>query len=83
MQIALSEPQEEFVKQAVHEGRYTSESEVVNFGLRLVEERDRKFGELRALIHASIEEGGLVTAEEMDADLEEQCNALLAEGIPL
>ena len=36
MEIAISEPLENFVKQAVREGRFSSESEAVNLGLRLV-----------------------------------------------
>jgi antitoxin ParD1/3/4 len=82
MQVTISEPQEDFVKQAVSEGRYTSESEVVNFGLRLVQARDQKLAELRAMINASIEEGGLVTSEEMDRELEEQEAELIALGFP-
>jgi len=82
MQIVLAEPQEDFVKQAVSEGRYASESEAVNSGLRLLEERDRKLAELRAMLAASIAEGGAYTSEEMDADLDEQCKELHAQGIP-
>ena len=82
MQIALTEPQEDFVKQAVGEGRYASEGEVIDSGLRLLQERDRRVAELRAMINASIEAGGSFTAEEMDADMEQQCKELLAEGVP-
>ncbi len=82
IQIALELSQENFVKQAVREGRYASEAEVVTLGLRMVEEHDRKLAELRAMIAASIAEGGAFTAEEMDADMEEQCKQLHAEGIP-
>ncbi len=82
MQITISEPQEDFVKQAVNEGRYASESEVVNLGLRLVQARDQKLAELRAMINVSIEEGGLVTSEEMDRELEEQEAELIAQGFP-
>lgn len=49
MEITISEPLESFVKQAVREGRYASEAEVVNAGLRLIEEHDRKLAELRAI----------------------------------
>jgi antitoxin ParD1/3/4 len=82
MQVTISEPQEDFVKQAVSEGRYTSESEVVNFGLRLVQARDQKLAELRAMITASIEAGGAHTSEEMEAAMEIQCQKLHAQGIP-
>ena len=82
MEISLSAPQQDFVKQAVRDGRYSSESDVVAQGLRLVEARDRKLAELRARLQAAIDEGGFFTAEEMDADLDAQCAELLAEGIP-
>ena len=82
MQIVLAEPQEDFVKQAVSEGRYASESEAVNSGLRLLEERDRKLAELRAMLAASIAEGGAFTAEDLDRDMEEQDAELAALGYP-
>jgi antitoxin ParD1/3/4 len=82
MQIALSESQEEFVKQAVSEGRFASEAEVLDAGFRLVQAREQKLDELRAMINASLAEGGAFTTEEMDADLEAETRQLLAEGIP-
>ena len=82
MEVTISEPQEDFVKQAVSEGRYASESEVVNFGLRLVQARDQKLAELRAMIAASLAEGGAFTAEDLDRDMEEQDAELAALGYP-
>jgi Arc/MetJ-type ribon-helix-helix transcriptional regulator len=49
MQIALSESQEEFVKQAVSEGRFASEAEVLDAGFGLVRARGQKLDELRAM----------------------------------
>ena len=82
MEIALSAPQQDFVNKAIQEGRYTSESDVVSQGLRLVEARDRKLAELRAHLQAAIDEGGCFTAEEMDADMEAQEAELIALGFP-
>ncbi len=82
MEITISEPLESFVKQAVREGRYASEAEVVNAGLRLIEEHDRKLAELRAMIQESLKDTHVITAEEMDRDLEEQEAELIALGFP-
>ena len=41
MEITISEPLESFVKQAVREGRYASETEVVTAGLHLIQEHDK------------------------------------------
>ena len=82
MQIALTEPQEAFVKQAVSEGRYASEAEIVDLGLRMVEEHDRKLAELRAMISESLKDTTPISAEEMDRDLEEQEAELIALGYP-
>jgi antitoxin ParD1/3/4 len=82
MEVTISEPLENFVKQAVQEGRYGSESEVVNLGLRMVKEHDRKLAELRELINASIKAGGAHTSEEMESVMEAQCQELHAQGIP-
>jgi antitoxin ParD1/3/4 len=82
MHIALEESQEDSVKQAVHEGRYSSEKELVNEGLRLVQARDRKLAELRAMIQESLKDTRIVTDEEIDRALEEQEAELIAMGIP-
>jgi antitoxin ParD1/3/4 len=82
MQIALEESQEEFVKQAVSEGRYASERDLVKEGLRLVEARDRKLAELRAMIQESLKDTRFVSEEEMDRALDEQEAKLIAMGIP-
>jgi len=82
MEITLSEPQEYFVKQAVREGRYSSETEVVNLGLRMLEEHDRKLAALRAKIQNSLQDPREVSDEEMDAALESKTQELLAKGIP-
>ncbi len=48
--VVLGEHLEKFVAAQVAEGRYNNESEVVRAGLRLLEERELKLKELRALV---------------------------------
>jgi putative addiction module CopG family antidote len=45
MEITISEPMQDFVKQAVREGRYASESDVVDQSLGLLEENERKLSD--------------------------------------
>jgi len=82
MQIALEPSQEDFVKQAVREGRYASESEVVNRSLSMLRENERKLADLRAMIAESLADDTIVTAEEMDEFLAAQDAELAAEGFP-
>ena len=55
--VALGDHFTEFLARQVGTGRYGSASEVVRAGLRLLEEREAKLAELRALI-AEGEAGG-------------------------
>jgi antitoxin ParD1/3/4 len=80
MQIALEPSQEDFVKQAVREGRFANESEVVNLSLRLLEENERKLADLRAMIAESLADDTVYSAEEMDKFLEEEDSELRAQG---
>ena len=80
MNIALEESQEDFVKQVVSAGRFASESEVVSVAIRLVQAREQKLDELRAMIVQSLAEGGAFTAEDLDRDMEEQDAELIALG---
>jgi antitoxin ParD1/3/4 len=82
MEVAIPEPLERFVKQAVREGRYASESEVVSLGIRMVKEQERKLAALRARIQASLEDTREVSDEEMDEVIEQRAKELLAQGIP-
>ena len=58
-----------FLAEQVQTGRYGSASEVVRAGLRLLEEREVKLAELRALI-AEGEASGFVEVEDIDAFFE-------------
>jgi antitoxin ParD1/3/4 len=80
MNVSVGKRWEEFVSALVAEGRYGSSSEVVREGLRLVEEREQKLQALREMVNRSIEEGGEVTEEEIDAALDEVAAELTREG---
>jgi antitoxin ParD1/3/4 len=63
--IILGDRTETFVKRQIAEGKYQSETEIVEAGLRLLEERETKLEALReALIEG--EESGFV--EDFDFD---------------
>lgn len=80
MNVSIGTRWEGFVEAIVKTGRYGSASEVVREGLRLVEEREAKLQALRDTLNASIEQGGWVTPEELDASLEKTMEQLAAEG---
>jgi antitoxin ParD1/3/4 len=67
--IALGDHFTGFLAEQVGTGRYGSASEVVRAGLRLLEEREVKLAELRALI-AEGEASGFVEVEDIDAFFE-------------
>ncbi len=58
MNVSIGERWEGFVDGIVKTGRYSSASEVVREGLRLVEERETKLQALRDSLNASIARGG-------------------------
>lgn len=55
--ISLDTPFSEFVEQQVEEGRYASPSEVVQAGLRLLDEHEQQIERLRAAIIEGEESG--------------------------
>jgi antitoxin ParD1/3/4 len=81
MNVSLGDRWERFVEQTVKEGRYSSASEVVREGLRLVEEREAKLRALRATLDASIAAGGDVTDAELDQALADRDAELAHEGV--
>ena len=65
--VSLGDHLEHFVASQVKAGRYNNDSEVVRAGLRLLEEHELKFLELRALIDAgdhAIAEGRTTVVDE-------------------
>ncbi len=69
MNVSIGDRWESFVESVVKTGRYSSASEVVREGLRLVEEREARLQALRDTLSAAIEAGGCETDEELDATL--------------
>ena len=65
MDVAIGERWEGFVQDAVRNGRFESASDVVNEGLRLVEEREAKLQALRETLQASIARGGSNTGADV------------------
>jgi antitoxin ParD1/3/4 len=80
MNVSIGERWEKFVETTVQEGRYSSASEVVREGLRLVEEREAKLAALRETLNASIAAGGDVSDDELDAALAAEARDLAREG---
>ena len=81
MDISIGDRWRNFVDALVAGGRYESASEVVNEGLRFVEEREAKLQGLRNDLAAAIKAGGEVSDTELDADLAELAVELKAKGI--
>lgn len=80
MNVSLGDRWEKFVETTVRKGRYSSASEVVREGLRLVEEREAKLAALRDTLEASIAAGGEVSEEDLDHALAAEAKALADEG---
>ena len=80
MNVSLGDRWEKFVETTVQQGRYSSASEVVREGLRLVEEREARLAALRETLNSSIVVGGDVSDEELDAELAAEAEALRKEG---
>ena len=80
MNVSIGSRWEGFVETLVQEGRYSSASEVVREGLRLVEEREAKLQALRRMIDESLAEEGVLTEEEVRASLDAKSAELRDEG---
>ncbi len=70
MNVSIGDRWEGFVEGIVKAGRYSSASEVVREGLRLVEERETKLQALRDTLNASIAAGGENSEEDLDRFLD-------------
>lgn len=80
MNISIGERWEKFVEKSVEDGRYGSASEVVQAGLRLVEEREAKIAVIRQELQQSIDAGGDISQEEMDEALDATTAMLKQKG---
>ncbi|MEA3015189.1 MAG: antitoxin ParD1/3/4 [Sphingomonadales bacterium] len=63
------------VDELVHAGHYGSATEIVDEGLRLVQQREAKLAALRADIEASIARGGSYTSDEVRAHVRARLDA--------
>ncbi len=70
MNVSIGDRWEAFVDRIVRAGRYSSASEVVREGLRLVEEREAKLNALRTMLDVSITAGGEASDADIDSALE-------------
>ncbi|GHH22793.1 MULTISPECIES: type II toxin-antitoxin system ParD family antitoxin [Sphingomonas] len=75
MDVPVGPHWESFVETSVAEGRYASAVDVVNEGLRLVEERDAKIKALRETLQASIAENVWHSADDVFRRLHEDLDA--------
>lgn len=74
----IGKPLEEFVEALVKSGRYGSKSEVLREGIRLVQEREAKVAEFKALIQEGID-----SADRGELyDLDEVFDEILGEAEP-
>lgn len=55
--VTIGKHFEEIIQKAIESGRYSSASEVIRAGLRLVDERERKINLLREAIEAGEKSG--------------------------
>lgn len=80
MNVSIGARWEGFVDAVLKTGRYSSASEVVREGLRLVEEREAKLQALRDTLSASIAAGGAYTDDEVNEAIDAAAAQLAAQG---
>ncbi|MBD2773498.1 type II toxin-antitoxin system ParD family antitoxin [Iningainema tapete] len=78
MKVSLTPEVEQLIQEKINSGQYTSVSEMIAEGLRLLDERDKlraaRFAELKQKIREGIEaadRGELIDGEEVFAEIEE------------
>ncbi len=79
MKVSLTPELEELIQEKINSGQYTSVSEIIAEGLRLLDERDKlkaaRLAELKEKIREGIEaadRGELIDGEEVFAELEDE-----------
>ena len=80
MNVSIGDRWEGFVEAVVKSGRYSSASEVVREGLRLVEEREARLQALRDTLNASIARGGQNTEDDLARVLDAEESGLVKDG---
>ena len=76
MSISLEKRWQIFVKEQVEQGRYKTEAEVVEDGLRLIAEREAKLAELRQSLEEALADPRRYTPEEVKAHLRQTAQRL-------
>ncbi|MBF0369752.1 MAG: type II toxin-antitoxin system ParD family antitoxin [Magnetococcales bacterium] len=78
MEVTLTPSQESFIKQRIHEGAFTSPSEIISEGLHLLMEREQEKAKELAWLRREIqigldqiERGETATLEEVIAGMDE------------
>lgn len=69
MEIAVNEHFGKFIEEQVNSGRFHSADELIEEGLRLLEQRETRFHELKAHIEAALAEEVWYTDKEVAAYL--------------
>jgi antitoxin ParD1/3/4 len=81
MDVSVGKAWDGMADTLVRSGRYASATEVVEAGLRLVGEQERKLDRLRAKLQKAIHEAGSRTDGEVGAVLDAEEERLKAEGL--
>lgn len=76
MSISLDKRWQIFVKEQVEQGRYKTEAEVVEDGLRLIAEREAKLAELRQSLEEALADPRRYTPEEVKTHLRQTARRL-------
>lgn len=80
MSLSLDRRWQIFLREQVEQGRYKTETEVIEEGLRLVEQREAGLAELRQTIADSLADDRRYSVEEVEAHLDGTFERLKAEG---
>lgn len=81
MNVSIGDRWESFVEELVKSGRYSSASEVMREGLRLVEEREARLKALHQTLDAALAEGDEQSAAEVKAALDTKLADLKKAGL--
>jgi antitoxin ParD1/3/4 len=67
MDVKIGSRWKDVIAEAIESGRYASEEEVINEGLTLLADKERRLKELKALIDEAYEEEGTESVEDVIA----------------
>jgi antitoxin ParD1/3/4 len=70
MNLSLGRHWDQFLDQLIGTGRYSSASEAVRDGLRLLQQEEQKRLALKSYLDDAIAKGGTITDEDVEAALE-------------